>query len=419
MSTFNTIKGSEPYLLLSDGITKLSGLDELMGFSMPKRDGSSAREQIEVSMASMTLIAPKDMKYNDVVPLVTANGTLQNIPGLTVGDADGDSTLISNTSVGGQMKATWYNGGVAIQPDQLNVSLDPCGGPYKLTIEISTEVTANTTYGDPNIKSYGKGSVSYSFVPKDITICYLQPKDMRIYTGGLIAYSEGYNPAIWSPGNGFSMQLMNEKSVMFPTTGFKNAAFSLIGSGNDQSRYRCSSSDDGVKIGLSGTANTKLGEKCTVTYNSLKRADFNAGGSTSTIIMEYNLGGGTWMEIGSYTIPTPNLWLIGLGRIVYGDASSLKESTSFPALDACRMAVDGNATPATTQSQALDLTAQGEAWRQKYLFRMDELTNSRLGDDSSGITRYYSRDISTFLGQLNLRCFLMMVRLRPMVYSML
>lgn len=380
--TVNVINGSEPYLLLTDGVTKLTNLNELLGFKMPKRDGSSGTEQIDANMNGTTITVPEGMKYRDVVALIAADGNLHNLTGALVGDDDGDADIASNTSISGQMKATWYNNGKVVSKSDLGQELTACEGPYTLKIEVPTAVFAKTKYGFPYITSYGTHSgVTYTFLPAKKRICYIQPYSMFVWTNtssSMMKFPHGYNPAVWE---GNSNDVLTQKGFKrnsgFPTTGFYKAKFSLIGPGNDQSKYRCSSSANGGKITLSSdspnnyTNHYPVGTNCTVTYNSSTKRQFIQGGMPK-ISMEYNTGYG-WIPIDSYQIPIPNKWAIGKGKMSFGDAWYIHSASVFPALDACRGLRQGT----TSRQEAWGQTALNRSsFRQKYLYRREEISNA-------------------------------------------
>ncbi len=401
--TANEIQGTAPYLLLADNLTKLDDLNQLLSFEMPNRDGSTGTEIIDEKMAGSTLIAPQNMTFNQVKTMIVADGQLHDLNDLKVGSDDGDAIHAANTRIDGQMKATWYNG-LSQKITNLNQTLTSCGGPYILTIEIPTEVSANTSFGFPHHASYGIHSgVSYTFTSSNQGVCYLKPYNMTTYNGvegQTVKYAKGYNPDLWEVNKGFKV------SANFPTTGFYKASFSLIGSGNDQRKYRCTSKDHDGKIILSGNASIALGLNCTVTYNSTTRAEFISGG-TPTINLEYDRGSGDWVKMDSYTIPVPTSWALGSGSVIYSNQGNLSTSTSFKVLDTCRLLVDGTSSPATTVEQAIDLTDEGKAWRQKYLYRRDELTNTPYADRSNypegsspAYGGYFSRDVDgSFMGE--------------------
>lgn len=408
-TTANSIQGNKPYLLLPDGITKLNNLNDLLGFSMwdgqYESDGVTKHMvRIDSSIAGNTLMAPSGMKYSDVIALVNVNGNLENLINITVNDDDGDAAIASNTNVTGAMRATWYNDGIAITSTNLGQTLSACEGPYTLKIEVPTSVSASTVYGDPSTHIYGTHEgITYTFEPDEKIICIIQPKDLTVYPGTnavSVKYDAGYNSSTWQRARGFKV------SAGFPTTGFENAEFKIIGSGSDQSKYRCTSPNNGGKITLSGSASKVLGQNCVVTYNSVTKAAFVAGG-LPMITLEYNADDNGWIAVDSYTISTPTKWALGYGMMKYGNMSSLSTSSSYDTLNTCRAMVDGNASPATSRTQVLDMTNDGTIWRQKYLYRRDELTNSPLADRSNYpennspyiLVNYYSRDIGTFMSE--------------------
>lgn len=400
--TVNAIKGTEPYLVLSDG-TKLAKLDELLGFTMPKQDGSSGTEHIDATMADKTIIAPSGMKFSDAVTLVKADGNLYDIPGTKVADDDGDAIDILNTSVQGKIKATWYDGdSKVINLDQL---MDGCGGPYKLKVEAPSSVSANTLYGNPRVNVYGTHpGITYNFKSNAMKICYLKPVDLTVNTGteGVdIEFASGYNPAVWTANKGF------KASSQFPSTGFYKAQFAVLGPGDDQTKYRCQLSVDDGRIVLSGASSKNVGKNCTITYNSKTKAEFIAG-SLPTIDMYYNSGDTPETKIDSYQIPQPKKWAISGGSGAYKtDASS---SARYTALDTCRQLIDGVDGPAITNSQGFDTTPDAQNFRQKYLYRMNELTNNPYAksgtyqegnySDTLQGKGFFSRDVDqTFIGE--------------------
>ena len=381
---------------------------------MPKRDGNGGLEQIDISMAEMALTAPAEMKYSDVITSVTADGQPHLISDVTaVDDDDGDASIVENTLIEGEIRATWYDGEIAVS--DLNQTLNECGGPYTLKLEIPTEVKIKTTYGAPNTNWYGTSTeVVYTFMPNNIKICYLKPLSMQTYTNAngayIIKYDSGYNPKTWVPNKGFKVE------AGFPTTGFKGAEFSIIGSGNDQRKYRCRLKKGNGKIELSGTSSEALGENCTVKYISIKKSEFMAGGETPEVVMDYNQGTADnpdWrIEVDSYTLPEPSKWAIGRGNLVYGNGVNFTSSTKFPALDACRALVESDEVTAMEAEEYLAMaTGQGDkdkTLRQRYLYRREELTNSPYADptnyqEDTGpnySANHFSRDVDgTFMGE--------------------
>lgn len=413
--TTDKIIGSPPYLLFTDGVTKLNNIGELVGFIMPKRDGSGGTEQITDRLVNTMITIPAGSKFSDVVLFVTPDTKL-HYPNVIVGDVDGDADIASNTSFTGSMRATWFVGGEVLPVSNLNEKFLPCGGPYTLRIEVPSNFYANTKYGYPNFTSYGSYyRAEYHFISSDRRFCYLRPHNMEVYTDhpykGDLIWSEGYNPAVWVPRvilNAYERGFKPDSG--FPTTGFEKAQFTLVGSGVDQKEYRCSSPDDGGKISLSseppkdGAAIYPVGENCTVTYNSKTKADFIAGG-TPNISMEYNTGKG-WKNIGNFHIPVPDKWAISKGEMHYANAYSIEMATVFYVLDACRGVTNGT----STKQQALGLDPADQAFRQRYLFRRDEISNGPHGDHvkypegsssplSAGTLDLFSRDVGTFAGE--------------------
>lgn len=401
-TTINAIHGTAPYFVLSDNQTKLTNLYELIGFKMPKQNGNVGFEQIDMTKSARAITAPAGMKYKDVLALVVADGELHNIDPSNILDDDGDANIANSAYANGQLRATWYDGGVKVT--NLDQTLDDCGGPYTLKIDAPSEVSANTKYGLPSSNIYGSNSgVTYTFAPANQHICYVQPGDMTVNKGTATdsKFTEGYNPSIWVDNKGF------KASAGFPTTGFEKAVFNLVGPGNDQSKYRCTSTDNGGKISLSGASSKDIGENCKITYNSKTKAAFTSGG-TPTITMEYYVGEGKWNKIGEYKIAQPIHWPIIVGdSLGYANYPDFKDSTNFESLDACRLAITGSNTPKTTKDQATSLTEDGKKWRQTYLYRRNELTNTPFTDpikypegQATTSAGNFSRDVDgTFMGE--------------------
>ena len=388
-TTVNDIQGTAPYLVEKVTNKKIDSLSQLIHFTMPGQDGSST-VNVTDEMAGSDLITPSAMKFSDIKfltnidgkQLIIGDGQEYDIPADVVSDdGDVDSAVPESAFIEGKIKATWYDGGTKVT--NLGQSLDDCGGPYTLKIEFTGDVSANTQYGLPRSQDYGTyDAITYTFVPKGQKICYVRPLDLTIFpvgkvvdnkpiTASEVKYSQGYNPEMWVPEHGFKV------TGNFPTTGFAGAEFSLIGPGNDQSKYRCFSSDNGGKISLSTSS---LGENCTITYNSSKKSEFILGG-TPSITMEYKNTNGSWAKIGDYKIPTPNKWpILAKGVTDYGNQPLLDQTTQFNALDACRLVVDGSNTPKTTLVQATDTTTAGKNWRQKYMYRREEISNTPFAD---------------------------------------
>lgn len=405
--TVNTIKGTQPYLIRLDEKDKtkeikVEDVKELLRIKVPETSQGSSFIEIDPINADKTITVPAGVKFSQIEALVKADGTLSDMSQVAVvkvKDVDGDAENQVNTSVVGKMQATWYDGGVKIT--DLNQVINGCGGPYTLNVAIPNSIIAQTKYGDPRATDYGAipNGVTYTFSSSVMNICYAKPRDLTVNTGteGVdIKYASGYNPAKWVANKGF------KASAGFPSTGFYKAEFSLLGPGNDQTKYQCISNDNGGKITLSGLSSKAVGKNCTITYNSATLKEFIAGGLPK-IDMQYNPGDGTWTTFDSYQIPTPTKWPLIQGKGYWGTGSS------WAALDKCRLAVDGSNTPATTSSQAQGLTSSNQEWRQKYMYRMDEFTNNpyatSLKPDEGSISTtsngkgYFSRDVdSTFTG---------------------
>ncbi|QIQ21499.1 hypothetical protein [Zophobihabitans entericus] len=407
--TSEVIQGNKPYLKLSDG-TELTSLNQLSGFSMPNRDGTPGTEQIDVSMAGTVLIAPVGMKFSDITAIVSTTGAselLSSTTQLSVDDDDGDAGILD--TILGTAKVEWKNNGVTVPLSAQNQIMPKCEGPYTLEITIDGEVSANTMYGYPRTNNYGTNpTITYTFTPAGgPEICYIGTGEMsQFYTGTSdnLKYTIGYNPALWEKtGNvhrGFSVKALNQAAVAYPTTGFDKAVLKLMGSGTDQNNYRCTKGAGASWVDLSGSASTALGENCQITYNSTAKPT-----TAATINMDYTVDGGlTWIPMNSYTIPVPMKWAIGKGLLQYGNTGSVSTSTAFPVLDACRT-VGPNADNGTTTPSDMGMTEANKEFRQQYLYRRDELTNSPRTVAAEGSAPplgqdYYSRDADgTFMGE--------------------
>ena len=264
---------------------------QIIGLNFP--NGQGGYNWISAWDAGVAIKAPPGMHFNQVLShSVISDGNAHHIPYLTIGDADGDE---AGGYVSGYLKATWYENGVQIPYDWLGNELWGCGGPYKLRVEV-WDIQANTPYGAPNNRYYGNSWVEYTVIPHNPSICYLRPNDMGNYGG--------YDGNVFHNFWGFS------RWSGFPTTGFQNAAFTLIGAGADQSRYRCYSHNGGGKIWLS-TING-YGANCTVNYAAEKKWQFIQNG-TPVITMEY-FNGRDWIWMDSFTIPVPSKWPSKMGN---------------------------------------------------------------------------------------------------------
>lgn len=414
--TAKTIVGSAPYLQLKsdqDGNvgTKIKGLNELLGFRMPTTENNNALKFVDVSeslsFGGKPLQVPEGTKFSDIITMVPANGQANALSQFKVGDDDGDASLTENTTIEGTLTATWYDDNNVI--NDLSRELNLCGGPYFLKIG-AQNVAVSTKYGQPNKNIYGSQPViTYQFMldggPK---LCFVQP-GMHVYKNSsyITKYPNGYNPEVWDPGTSPSSSILQQgggfKAEQFkPITGFKGIIFKLIGSGADQSQYRCqldsSNSTNWVTL-LSSTASKDLGANCQVRYDSVTKPT-----TPLTINMEYSADKGkTWQNIDKITLPIPQKWAIIPTKV----KGFLGMFDGYLAYDECRRIIDGQAIPKTTSAQVNDMSEAGKAWRQKYLYRRDELTNSLLVNKPEGaanasvaFNKYpFSRDLGTFMSE--------------------
>ena len=414
--TVKTIAGSAPYLQLKsdqDGNvgTKIKGLNELLGFRMPTTENNNALKFVDVSKSisfgGKPLQIPEGTKFSDIITMVPANGQANALSQFKVGDDDGDASLTENTTIEGTLTATWYDNNNVI--NDLSRELNLCGGPYFLKIG-AQNVAVSTKYGQPNKNIYGSQPViTYQFMldggPK---LCFVQP-NMNVYKNSsyMTKYPNGYNPEVWDPGTSPSSNNLQQgggfKAEQFkPITGFKDITFMLIGSGADQSLYRCqldsSNSTNWVTL-QSPVASKDLGANCQVRYDSLTKPT-----TPLTINMEYSADKGkTWQNIGKITLPIPQKWAIIPTKV----KGFLDIFDGYLAYDECRRIIDGQAIPKTTSAQVNDMSEAGKAWRQKYLYRRDELTNSLQANTPEwtanaidDVNKYVTaRDLGTFASE--------------------
>ncbi|RKS85102.1 hypothetical protein DES39_1611 [Orbus hercynius] len=364
------IQGSMPYFILSDGITKLTTPSELLGFTMTYTNSETGQIDIsrfDTTMAttptqSRTIIAPTGMKFNDIKTLIPLDNTPYELSTLqlTVGDDDGDASSSDIISYQGTMQAAWYDkrGVMITDLDQL---LSPCESPYTLLINTSN-VSANTAYGNPSLNLFGSNNARYIFKVEQHQICFVRPLNMTVLTTSTSS-SSGFNPQVFDTTLGFNITALEKKNQTFPSTGFRGAKFTLLGSDEDQTNYRCALVNDTDAVSLSGTSGRYQGQNCTLRYESETRFT-----TPITIQMEHKNSDGTWQQVDSYTIPEPTHWAIRGGAMAYANNDILADATSFPALSKC----SGENVDSINHPVYIN--------RQKYLFRRNELTNS-IGSD--------------------------------------
>ena len=357
--TEKMITGNPPYILLSDGITPLTDLRQIMGINFPNRNGQGGTEWISAWDTDQTLRAPKGMHFNDVWAYATpTDGVSYNPPALNVDDNDGDQV---GGYVSGTIRATWFENDIQIPNDKLSWELWNCGGPYKLRVEVSN-IQANTQYGLPRNRYYGSSSVEYRIIPNG-QICYLRPNEMTHFGD--------HDPNVFNNTYGFS------RNSGFPTTGFQNAAFTLVGSGSDQSLYRCYTSNGGGKISLSTIGG--YASNCTVNYIAGQKSQFIQNG-TPTITMEF-YNGRYWEWIDNFTIPVPNKWPSkGSGKaMVFGDGYWFYDIKNYYALTFC-----------SNIEKISYIQAHSLGFRAQYLYKADELSNNQ---------SHFIRAVGTFMGE--------------------
>jgi hypothetical protein len=418
-TTTKEIQGNKPYLHFKANQdnqvgNKLNSLNELLGLKIPSETNNGELKQIgimdSISYGGKPLRVPEGTKLSDIIALVAADSKEHDIATLLqVVDDDGDASIAENATVLGSLKATWKDGYEEVVSD-LNQELTQCGGPYTLELSIK-DVAATTKYGIPNTNDYGsKPQIAYQVMllggPK---LCYAQPDRIDVYleAGDVTKYPKGYNSAIW---NGAGYNEANRSRVGFiaesfrPITGFEGVKFNLIGSGGNQSKYRCILDESNITnwVTLSGNGNKALGAGCNITYNSRLKPK-----TPLSINMEYTEdNGNSWINIGKVTLPIPEKWAILVDHNNSSESKGFIEKDKYPAFDECRKIIDGHAIPATTRDQVNDFSDAGKAWRQKYLYRRNELINSLDADLPEGTatlptqgTYRPSRDLGTFLGE--------------------
>lgn len=388
-TTNKNILGSTPYFVLSDNLTEIREIKELLGFSMPILNPSSGvveRKQIDTSYSNVDIIASSDMKFSDIKLLIPADNKNYKLSEITtsIEDIDGDA---EQTYSQGTMTATWYNNKGAVV-ENLYQTIDSCNSPYTLSI-IANNVSANTVYGNPNSNTYGSGSTRYTFKVDKSEICYIKPLSIDIATVGT-SLPKGFNPALFDSAKGFIISGLKLNNKIFPTTGFKGAEFTLLGTGDDQSKYRCNLENNTNDVSLSGNGNFYGGKNCTIRYETTTRFQ-----SPITINMEH-YDGVRWSKIDSYVIPLPTLWAIRGEEMAYANNNVLSEATLFPALSYCS---------GQTVTSINDTIYKN---RQQYMFRRDEITNS-LGSNQIDYPEntsplipnsQFSRDVDgTFMGE--------------------
>ena len=357
--TEKMITGNTPYILLTDGVTPLTDLRQIMGVNFPNRNGQGGTEWISAWDTDLILRAPKGMHFNDVWTFATpTDGEAHNPSTLNVDDIDGDEV---GGYVSGTIRATWFENDIQIPNDKLSWELWNCGGPYKLRVEVSN-IQANTQYGLPRNRYYGSSSVEYRIIPNG-QICYLRPNEMTHFGD--------HDPNVFNNTYGFS------RNSGFPTTGFQNAAFTLVGSGSDQSLYRCYTSNGGGKISLSTIGG--YASNCTINYIAEQKSQFIKNGTPSITMEFYN--GRYWEWFDSFTIPVPNKWPSkGSGRaMMFGDNRYFSASKNFFALNFC-----------SNIKQVTYVQASNPSFREKYLYKAAELSNNQ---------SHFIRAVGTFMGE--------------------
>jgi|GEM_PF-6590301 len=386
----NKSQTNRPYLVLPTSGT-LVDLTRILVFTMPSRNGHLERETIGIKTKVIT--ATRKMKFSDVKTPVQADNEPHSLP-LTYNNDDGDTV-----SINAVMTATWKDkDGNIISAKDLDSRLRLENSPYTLSLDVKH----SKDYDDQNDS---KPLKIYTFIVKSdpATIAYIKPASMKVFSSGkkYIKFSEGYNPEVWEVSKGFSVEKMKMARKYFPTTGFNGAEFDIIGSGDDQSDYRCRLTY-GSWIILSGPASQDLGQNCHVTYNTTNKPTSHA-----TIILEQLLDD-NWVKIDDYTINIPQKWAILLDKKYSYADNYLADATIFPALDACRKVGLRADHEITIWTEGAGKNPEDKEIRQQFMYRRNELTNSPHADPiiypegiaQDYIASFFSRDIdSTFMGE--------------------
>lgn len=428
VQTANTIEGTKPYILL-DGNT-LSDLDELLVFQVgtsPTKIGVD--DSLEVNPANFINI-PKNLTFNDIKLFVEADGNIHSINSLakvSVDDDDGDVFIDplgqSTASVSGNISAKFEYVKTSQQVTDLARHITPCDGDIKLTLAITNNVFAQTTFGDPRQSDIYTGvkNASYMLRPQGYDLCYIRPLSMVVSSSNTV-YPGGYNDDVWeydSVSNvhkGFSVSKLKGKGQTFPTSGFDQAQFTLVGSTNNgkvQSDYSCD-----VTVGSWVTTTTASapynGQNCTITFNSSARPTgaINIAmklKSTGELVANYSF---------DFDDSTKTLWAIAGDfqkvNAVIPTLTAPNRATFVPYTDAKMMYNDGaynhnyegyyHAAYACDPNSNLLLGKTDINDAGKYFFSRKELTNvasAFVGIDSLILdwNEHFSRSLGSFQGE--------------------
>ncbi|WP_392558578.1 hypothetical protein [Orbus mooreae] len=211
-----------------------------------------------------------------------------------------------------------------------------------------------------------------------MAICYLQPLNLKTYpaSSGL---GGGYDSTSYDPNNGFL-----PKNKEFPGTAFKGAGFYILGSGGDQSKYKCSISSGASNVVKLSTVSGKSGQNCYVEYTSTQPS------SDITIDLSYEREPNVYEKIDSYTFKKPSKWMTVQGPKPYFASTKVNpnEQSVYPAANVCA----GNAATAT-MTYAKSLT---------YFYSTQDISNIPLASDGSvtisGNARFTRTLDKTFMG---------------------
>ncbi|RKS85831.1 hypothetical protein DES39_1247 [Orbus hercynius] len=367
-----TIQGQSPYIwdIQEDNI--ISTLDELLIINVPNSSGSST---VLPSAAGRSIDFPADKTFNDIMTkAIVADNTDRNFSSLINYYKSYDNNGDTGGDISGTIKAVWKNNGEVITT--LDSQPTKCSGPYTLTVSV-TDTAAKTQYGDPRLTDYGTKEVTYTFKQAGMGICYLQPLDLTTFPAqsGL---GGGYNSTVFDPDNGF---LATNKE--FPGTAFKGAGFYILGSGQDQSKYKCSivsGATDSLKL---STVSGSSGQNCYIEYTSTRPT------SDITIELAYEIQSGIYQVVDNYTLKRPNKWMTYQSpKFYFTGAVDPNSQAIYPAANVCA----GNPDTATmTYAQSLT-----------YFYSMQDITNVPLQADGSVTTsaegRFTRTLDKTFMG---------------------
>jgi len=245
--------------------------------------------------------------------------------------------------------------------------------------------------------------------PQTSKITHIRPLSMDVFSSkdGVIKFKQGFNPKVWDADKGFSVAKMHKQKKFFPTTAFAGAEFDVIGSEDDQSKYRCFM-EGRAWASISGKGDAKLGKGCHITIDGHPS-------STNIIHLQEKIDD-EWITVDSYVFPKKvnnkeNIEDIKWARILnkqykyINDNYDYKKAIAndflldfFPALTICRNIKTQNYIPVNVQQLLID-----QDFRKQFLFMPNELTNSPYAQNlaaNKDAKSFYARDLDgTFMGE--------------------